>query len=216
VTRWADSNNATAAAKAAVRMVTLADLGFQSGRISVHDGIGSLIANGRTYLGVGSFGGLDAVPEDLGGFSKQVTLTLSGVEPSLIGSAMTEDYQGKVVSLWIGLLNINSLAWIANPELLWEGRMDYMAIDLQQSTATIKMFCESRLQREPLIARYTDADQQLAYNGDNFFNLSWQIPLASANWGAISVTHPANRPPPGSGPGFPGGGGMGGGGRGRP
>lgn len=196
MTRWTDANNAVAAAKTVVAMVTLCDLNFGSGTVRVHDGIGALTFNSQTYNGLGTYGTIDAVNEDVATTAKALQLTLSGVEPSLVNSAMTEDYQGKTVTLYVGLLDINTLAWIANPEIVWEGRMDYMAIDLGQGVGTIKMFCESRLQREPKVSRYTDQDQQIAHPGDNFFNLLWQIPLTTASWGQTTVTHPKNVPPP--------------------
>ena len=195
MTRWANSVNSTAAAQTSVGMVTLADLHFDSGTIYVHDGFGPLQANGNTYLGLGSYGSMDAVVEAMDGLAKAVVLTLSGCENNLITSAMTENYQGRAVTIWIGLLDVNSLAWYANPEICWAGRMDYIQIDIGPQSSTIKLNCEGRLNREPMVARYTDQDQQLAHAGDNFFNLLWQVPLASCNWGAVNVLHPANIPP---------------------
>ncbi len=195
MTRWVNPANATAAAQNAFGMVTLADLNFASGTVSVHDGIGPLLYNGSTYIGLGQYGAMDAILEDTSGIARTVQLTLSGVEPGLVASAMTENYQGRTVTIYVGPLDINTLSWIVSPETVWEGRMDYMTIDIQETSATIKMNCEHRLYREPLIARYTDQDQQLAHPGDNFFNLLWQIPLATATWGAVNVLHPLNKPP---------------------
>jgi len=195
VTRWVNSANATAAAQNVFAMVTLADLNFASGTLYVHDGLGTLNFNGNAYQGLGQYGRVDAISEDLNNTAKPVQLTLSGVEPGLVSSAMTENYQGQVVTLYVGPLDVNTMQWIATPETVWEGRMDYMTIDIQESAATIRMNCEHRLNREPLIARYTDQDQQLAHSGDNFFNLLWQIPLASANWGSVNIFHPATVPP---------------------
>jgi hypothetical protein len=203
MTRWVNAANATAAAQNAFGMVTLADLNFASGTLYVHDGLGTLLFNGNSYIGLGQYGAMDAIIEDTTNTARTVALTLSGVEPGLVTSAMTENYQGRTVTLYIGPINVNTLQWIATPETVWEGRMDYMTIDIQESAATIKMNCEHRLFREPLIARYTDQDQQLAHPGDTFFNLLWQIPLSSANWGSVSVFHPKNVPPtryPGSSP----------------
>ena len=195
MTRWANSGNATAAAQQSVGMVTLADLNFASGTVYVHDAYGPLVANGNTYQGLGSYGSMDLVLEDLAGTAKAVTLILSGCENSLISSVMTENYQGRLVTLYVGLLDVNTVAWYANPEVVWSGRMDYPQIDIGQGVSTIRLNCENRLNREPMVSRYTDQDQQLLSAGDNFFNLLWQIPLASCNWGAVNVFHPANIPP---------------------
>lgn len=206
MTRWASTANATAAAKPAVGMVTLIDLLFGGGSVYAHDGLGTLVWNGNTYLGVGDYGSLDVIDETTETIAKSVTMKLSGVPGTILTDAMTTDYQGKQVNIWVGLLDINALTWIANPEVVWEGRMDYMAVTLGQNTAEISLVCENRLNREPQIARYTDTDQQIAHPGDTFFNLTWQIPLSIASWGAITVQHPVNVPPTGRGGGTSSGG----------
>lgn len=211
MTRWASNANATAAAQPAVCMVTLIDLLFGGGSVYVHDGLGSLAWNGNTYSGVGDYGSLDVIDETTETIAKSVTLKLSGIPGTILTDAMTTDYQGKEVIIWVGLLDINSMTWIANPEVVWEGRMDYMAVTLSKNTAEIALVCENRLNREPQVARYTDNDQQIAHPGDTFFNLTWQIPLSIASWGSITVQHPANVPPDGRG-GSGGSGGRWGGG----
>lgn len=209
-----NAGNVTAASLTTVGMVTLADLWFASGTLYVHDGFGTLVnpANSQTYVGIGNYGSLDAVPEDLTKqTAKAVVLTLSGADPSLIASAMTENYQGRTVTLYVGFLDVNTLAWYANPDELWGGRMDYAQIDYGRNSATIKLNCENRLSREPMVARFTDQDQQIAFPGDKFFDLLPRIPLNSCSWGAVTVLHPG--PPPGQpltgtgGSGNPGGGG---------
>jgi hypothetical protein len=212
VTRWVAGGNVTAAQQKSVGLVILADLHFDTGTLYVHDAFGALTANGQSYLGLGQLGGIDVVNEDLSTVANSVVLTLSGVDPQYISDVMTEHIQGRVITLYVGLLDLNTLAWYANPEIVWEGRMDYPEITLDEGAATIKVTCEHRLMREPLVARYTDQDQQLQWPGDTFFNLLWQIPLATASWGAVNVTHPANQAPSshsgyggpatGMGPGF--------------
>ena len=192
MTRWVSTLNDANAATNQICLVTLAQLNFLSGTLYLNDGFGTLTWSGVPYLGLGDYGQIDAVQESTEVLAKQLILTLSGVDPSLVVSAMTENYQGRVVSLFVGLLDLNKLSWIDNPELAWEGRMDYMTVAIAQNSATISMICQNRLNRESLVSRYTDTDQQIAYPGDTFFNLIWQIPLSSATWGSVNVQHPAN------------------------
>lgn len=214
MTRWASGNNATEAAKQSIVLVILVSLDFASGTLYVHDGFGTLTFGGNDYLGLGKLGGIDQVSEDLENVSKTVQLTLSGVDPSLITTAMTENYQGRLVKIYAGLLDITTNVFIDTPESFWAGRMDFMTIDLSQGGATMRMNCEHRTYREPVIARYTDQDQQLAYPGDTFFNLLWQIPNAIAQWGSVTASYPANVPPTGIPGGRGGSGGGSGGGKG--
>jgi hypothetical protein len=205
MTRWASGSNATAAAVRSLGMVTLADLHFDTGTLYVHDGFSQVIANGNTYSGLGNYGGIDIVSEDLANIANPVTLTLSGVDPAYVADVMTENVQGRLVTLYVGLFDVNAGTWYANPEIMWEGRMDCPQIDIAQNSATIKVICEHRLMREPLVSRYTDPDQQIAHPGDRFLDLLWMIPLSTASWGSVNVTHPATPAGP-----ITGGGGRGG------
>jgi hypothetical protein len=209
VTRWANLGNANAAVLPSLAGVVLADLHFDAGPLYLHDGFGPLLANSQTYSGLGEFGGVNVAAEDLSNVANPVTLTLSGVDPAYISDVMTENCQGRGVTLWVGLLDINSMAWAANPEILWEGRMDVPSIAFGDKTATITMTCEHRLMREPQVARYTDQDQKLAHSTDNFFDLLWMIPLATASWGKVDIFHPANQSPTPTGRAGGGGGGGG-------
>lgn len=197
MTRWVSTANAANAATVSICMVTLVDLNFASGTLYLHDALGTLSYGGNSYSGLGDYGRVDSLEESTETIARTIVLTLAGVPSTLLTDAMTENYQGKVVTLRVGLLDINSLAWIDNPEIIWEGRMDYMTVTLGQGTAQIQMRCEHRLNKEPPVARYTDQDQQLAHPGDTFFDLTWQIPLANASWGSITVQHPQNIPPTG-------------------
>jgi hypothetical protein len=212
MSRWNSGANATAAAQASVGMVTLCDLDFASGTLYLHDSGGTLSFGGHSYLGVGVYGTIDVVAEDLENVPRGLKVTLSGVEPGLVTTAMQENYQGRRVTIYVGLLDPNSMVFAAPPESVWEGRMDYMQIEIAQNSGTITLNCEHRLQREPLVARYTQQDQNIAHPGDNFFDLLAQIPMTTASWGKTTVTHPENTLP-GNG-GYRGGGGRGGGGQG--
>lgn len=197
MTRWASSTAQTAAGQLDVVMVTLVDLDFASGHVRAHDGVGDLSFGGNTYLGVGQYGGIEAVTEDLEIVARPLKLTLSGVDASLVSTTMTEVYQNRAATIYIGILNKSTLQFVDTPEEVWGGRMDVLSIEVNEGTAVITLSCEHRLRREPRIARYTDQDQQLAYSGDNFFNNLSFIPGYRTNWGSLSVTY--SRPPGGPG-----------------
>jgi hypothetical protein len=201
VSRWNSTANATEAALPAIAFVTLCELDFADQSIYVCDGFANLTFLGNTYMGVGDYGTFDVIEESTETIAKTITLTLSGVPGPLLTEAMTQDYQGRAVTLSAGLLDINTLAWIdvATPEEIWSGRMDYMTVEIGQGSTTIQLRCENRLNREPLVARFTDLDQQIAHPGDTFLNLVWMIPYATAGWGQVTVQYPATVAPTGRG-----------------
>lgn len=171
MSRFFSAANTTEAAKPKLRLRILVDLDFSTGMVRAHDGVGPLIFAGNTYTGTGVLGGIDAVTEDLTGIARQVRLTLSGVDASLVSETMDEVYQNRNVTIYIGIMGADSGDFVADPEVIWEGRMDTMSIAREIDGATITLSCEPRLRREPRVARYTNEDQQIDYSGDRFLDL---------------------------------------------
>lgn len=200
MTRWASNTNETQAAKVATYLTILCDLAFDSGTIRVHDAAGTLSFGGNDYLGIGQFGSFDIIDENIDNVARGIRLTLSGVDSSLISTVMTEVYQGRSVTLYLGLL-AEDMTFIDTPEELWSGRIDTMSITTDQNAATISVACEYRLRKEPVIARYTDTDQRIAYAGDRFFDLTQKIPQFKATWGDKPNTYGGGY---GGGGGYPG------------
>lgn len=184
MTRWTSSANETEAARTSIVLVTMVDLDFASGHVYAHDSIGTLVFNGHSYLGVGQYGSINVVEEAIDITAKPVVLTLSGVDPSLVSTAMTESYQGRAITIYIAMFDKNTSQFIDTPEAVWIGRMDWMKIDINQNTATITLNCESRLRQSPRISLQTDPDQQIAYPGDTFYNRITDIANYRSNWGA--------------------------------
>lgn len=186
MTRFVSSANESAAALPAVSLRIMVDLDFASGHVRAHDGAGPLMFGGNTYSGVGQFGGIKMVKEELALIATPVDLTISGVDPSLVASAMTEHYQGRAATIYLGLVNQDTQALIDTPEIAWDGRMDYMEIALDQRAASITVHCEHRLLREPNYARNTDEDLQQRYSGDRFFKLLSAISGFRSQWGKFA------------------------------
>lgn len=183
MTRIVNSGNATELAKSAIIGCVLADLDFASGHLYVNDGLTAVSFGGNTYVPLGSFAGLDAVEETLDTIARAVVMTLSGVDPSIIGTAQNETYQNRAVIIYFALIDQKLGTPVATPEIAWEGRMDTMKISIDQNVGKITLNCEHRLRREPKIARYTDVDQQNLHTGDTFFNFTATIAGFKSQWG---------------------------------
>lgn len=192
MTRWTSSTNQTAAAAEHVSLRIMAKLDFVSGFVYVHDGAGTITYAGNDYVGVGSFGSVEAVNEDLEQIARPLVLKLfvdtkeDAVDLSLLATATTEIYQNRTATLYMALLTPD-LALVDTPEVLWEGRMDQMKYTASEGTAEIELRCEHRLAREPRIARYTNEDMQREYSGDKFFDHLSEIQGYQSQWGSTSV-----------------------------
>jgi hypothetical protein len=165
---------------------------FLDGTIYVWSGYGTFSWNGQTWIGLGKFGGISAIPEGTGTdttglpgtVSHGITLTLSGVPNDLLSEALNQCQQGLPVSLWLGFLTPQG-AIIADPVLLWAGRSDVPTIKEGPETSTIELTVENSLidlerARE---RHYTDADQQLFYPGDTGFQYVPAVQAWNGAWG---------------------------------
>ena len=183
MSRVASSLNATELAKPDIQMSMAVDLAFPSGNLRLHDGPGPLTIGGNTYEGTGKVQILEKIEEGLEVIARPVQVLLSGVDASIISTVRTDKYQNKQVTIYLCLFNQTTGDLVDTPEVVWEGRMDVITIRLAKDEASILINCEHRLRREPRIARYTDQDQQIAYSGDRFFDLTPKINGFPPRWG---------------------------------
>ena len=195
MSRIVSADNATEADKPSIIAVVMADLDFVSGMVRIHDGSGNLVSGGNTYLGAGQFAGVDVIDENIDIVARGIKLTLSGVDSAFVSPTMTEVYQNRTVTLYLGFVNSATGALIDTPETIWEGRMNQLAFKINNGTAVVELTCEHRLRREPRIARYTDEDQQVAFAGDKFFDLMFSIPGFIGKWGARDTGYYGSGPP---------------------
>ena len=123
--------------------------------------------NGFTWIGTGVLGEITPIGESADLEAQGVSLSLSGVDPSLISTAIGEQYQGKPCQIWFCPLNPANGQLIGTPMRIYRGRIDTMDIEVGE-TATITLAAEGKLIDffRPRIARYTDAEQQLRFPGD--------------------------------------------------
>ncbi len=83
---------------------------------------------------------------------------------------MTEDYQGRPFTLWIGALDSAGIL-VGTPLLVFKGEMDVMILADNGESATVELVVENNLiilQRKKE-RRYNDEDQELDFPGDRFF-----------------------------------------------
>ena len=192
------ARNLTAAAKAAiladrVRPVFIFYADFASGALRVWNGYGPLSWDSQTWSGLGDFGGIDSVEESTDLRANGAVFTLNGVPSASVSNALTDNYQGRTCTLWLGLLNVSTGALLDDPYPLFGGRMDVMTVNDGPDTATITLQAENLLidlnrSRE---RRYTHEDQQIDYPGDLGLELLTVNAAKSISWG-IATPAPAS------------------------
>ncbi|MEI6158374.1 MAG: hypothetical protein WCP77_00960 [Roseococcus sp.] len=146
------------------------EMDFPSGMVRVNGSPSDFQILGNTYLGIGGLGGISATEESAELRAYGLTLSLSGIPRDMVAVALGQAYQGRRVTVWEVIFDTTSWAVLADPVVVFRGRMDTMDVRLGE-TATIIVKAENRLAdwERPRIRRYTDEDQQQAYPGDRGF-----------------------------------------------
>lgn len=167
-----------------LRPVTLIKFAFDSGDLNLWSGIGNLSWSGDTYTGAGNLLSASPVSETESIKANGVTFSLSGMPSSIISTALSEDYQGRTVSMWRGAFD-SSKAIVADPILIFAGEMDVMTIEEDGDTATVSVLGESELRSltRPSPRKWTSGDQKAIYPTDSGFDLLDQIQDDPVIWG---------------------------------
>lgn len=157
---------------------------FASGTLRLWSGLGEIPWNRETWSGAGYLLGLGALEESTEVAASGVTITLSGVDPSLVTAAIADARQGLPGKVWIGLLDENK-AIIADPVQAFAGRLDVPEITDDATRCTITISYESRLidLTKPRNWRYTHESQQALYPQDKGLEYVAGIQDQDVTWG---------------------------------
>lgn len=149
-----------------VPALLLVDLDFSSGHVRVNNSAVTCSWDGETWLGLANLGSVEAIAEHAGLEMSGVRLTLTGIPSEMISIALGEHYQGRDCLIYLAPLSEDHVV-LANPVLVFSGRIDTMEIALGD-TAAITLTAESRLTdwERPRVRRYTHEDQIAEYPGD--------------------------------------------------
>ena len=169
-----------------VALVTFAKLEFPSGTLYLHNSIGTYTWGENDWLGTGDLGEISQLEEGAEISPYKITLSLSGLDATISGAALTEDYYLQPVTVYLGVLNANDVL-IADPTIVWEGAMDQMQLSVGAADGdVIVLTAESELARFDKASnlKYTDAQLQSDSAGSLGFEFMADIEGAKIRWGA--------------------------------
>ena len=167
-----------------LRPAIFVSMAFANETLHLWSGTGTVTWNGISWSGVGTLGSIASVEEGSTVQARGTVLTLSGIDPQLLGDSLSDLQQGLPVTVWLALFD-STPAIIANPVIVFQGRMDQPTITMDGTTATIQINCESRLidMNVPAERRYTNEDQQRDYPNDRGFEFVNAIQEMTLYWG---------------------------------
>lgn len=178
----------TALSSQHVALVTFAKLEFPSGTLYVHNSLGTYTWGGNDWLGTGDLGEISQLQEGAEVSPYKITLSLSGLDSTISGAALTEDYYLQPVTVYLGALASDDTL-IADPTIVWEGAMDQMELSVGASDGdVIVLTAESELARFDRASnlKYTDAQLQTDFSGDLAFEFMSDIEGSKIRWGDAS------------------------------
>jgi hypothetical protein len=170
MTRDMTPANIAASKEPQVYAITMAELKLDSGDINVHTSIGPIDFNGTIYQGIGDFGDVSEIEENIETSASNVDLSLSGINNAYVSVALNENYQGREVNLYIGLIDISSNLLIADPTLIFRGDINSMNVQVGETTTVTVNVTNKLVNWQKVEARrYTDADHRSRFPDDGFF-----------------------------------------------
>ena len=171
-----------------VRPFFAVKLEFPSGTLRLWTGLQDISISSETYTGVGSFLGVSSVEESEELKATGLELTLSGIPTSLIGTMLTDNYQGSLVTVFFGFLtefggSVQSA--LADPFVVYKGLADTLELSENTENVTAKLKVESRLiaMEEARNRRYTDEDQKIDFSSDNSLRFVAGLQDKEITWG---------------------------------
>lgn len=152
---------------------------FDVGPLYLWTGIGDRTIGSNTYLGTGQMLTLGGM-EEVGDLSaKSMSLTLEGVDSSIVSIALQEPYQRRPARIYMGEKSSSSVVQI------FSGQMDQMSIEDSGETSVINLVIESKLVELERARnwRYTNESHKSRYPDDTFFTYVQDIQDKSVAWG---------------------------------
>lgn len=163
-------------------------LTFSNSTSYLWSGVGNITWNSITWTGAGQILSIEPTEEGTTVEARGTAIRLSGLNPTLLSDALNYIQLGLPVLIYLGLFSgypFSSANLIANPILIWSGRVDQTTLDLDGETCTLTINCESRLLdlNVPSDYRYTQQDLQAQYPGDLGLSFVESIQERQILWG---------------------------------
>ena len=176
----------TALGENLVRPALLVYADFPDGPVRMWTGIGTLYAEGESWVGVGHLLAVEDITETTDSAQNGMAVRLSGI-PSEIFSAITlGNYQNRRAEVMMIVFDRDYDA-IGEPVMLFRGLMDSDSVkDTGQEVAvTISLESSMSDQLRPRVFRYTHEDQQTRYPdaGDKGLEFVAALQSLSLKWG---------------------------------
>ena len=169
---------------ASLRPFFAVNLDFSGAALKTWTGYGNITFDSTTFIGSGEILTIEGISETSGVQANGVTISLNGLDTSLISSALQDNYQGRSATVYLGVLT-DAGAVVADPYKAFVGRIDTMSIYDDGERATIALQCENRLidLNRNRVRRFTNEDQLAEFSGDVGLEFVSSLQEKAIRWG---------------------------------
>ena len=156
---------------------------FPSGAMRVWTGLGDITVDSETYSGVGSFMSINPIIESSQIEATGLTISLSGVPSNMLGSLLTDEFQGITCVVHMGFLGDSNA--VTGTIKVYQGIADNCDIAETGTTAVVSFNIESRLISldDKINRRYTNEDQQIDHSSDTSLRFISGLQEKEISWG---------------------------------
>lgn len=168
----------------------LVEIDYVGTPLRVWTGHHAITWDGKTWNGIGSFGGMSAITEKVGARAGSLKLTLDGVPMANKDTAQDDASQNREVKIWLATFTATAgvFSVVDAPNLIEWGETDVHEIieagSIDNETCTIELTVETPLARLALLSvlRCTTADQELDFPGDLGFDGAEEVAEQVLYW----------------------------------
>ena len=173
---------------ATVAPVYFVKLQFDSADVLFHSALGDITWGGETYTGTGTLGAISGIEENADLVRTPISLSLTGLPNTLLSAFLNEQYQGRLATIYIGYLGLETHTLVDDPVIIYRGMMD-VPKTRRGKTFSISLNIESRFAQwdRPQVRRYTNEDQRSRYSDDTGLQFVEQSTENQITWGGKSV-----------------------------
>jgi len=158
--------------------VHLVSVHLDSEILYMNDSYKTINFKNNDYLGVGHFMGFSDIEEASQVIVATMTLTLSGIDKTIINLVLNNNYINRVVKVFTAFLNVDSHELVIDPVLIFEGQIDSSSIsedpDGGKSIVSVSV-TNSWVDFDRKTGRHANnEEQQVLFPGDKGFEFADQ------------------------------------------
>lgn len=151
-----------------------------SGGINIaYDSTTAPTAGTNTYTAQGDFMGFSGLSEDFDVRVGKFTIYLSGVGNSYVNKFIDQDFEGRRVVVYKAFLNLNTLAIVDTPIMMFDGVIYNAAITEKSNSCQINVECSS------LFADFERTNGRKTNNSSNWFYQGVKYDTSMAKSGIV-------------------------------